>query len=200
MTKTNKIECALNEDSDQTGHLPPWSESSLTAWRKLGSLATHWVHSKDSDQTGRMPRLIWIFAGCTCHFVGFVMRRLMYTCTSNMIRHWWCIHSTCDSSPIFSLKSLSRTYSFYQKILNLSIRSAWTTKIIILYIFYKSPWNIEGKSPWDLFETYHMTVCNWWKTRSKHTGVIPGFNTQSTIRWSCWPVSLNTGRRLGKIA
>ena len=42
-----------------------WSESSLSAWRKLGSLATHWAHSKDSDQTGRMPRLIWVFAGRT---------------------------------------------------------------------------------------------------------------------------------------
>ena len=42
-----------------------WSESLLYAWRKLGSLATHWVHSADSDQTGRMPRLIWVFAGRT---------------------------------------------------------------------------------------------------------------------------------------
>ena len=32
--------------------------------------------SEDSDQTGRMPRLIWVFAGHTCHFVGFVMRQL----------------------------------------------------------------------------------------------------------------------------
>ena len=39
------------------------SLSSLSAWRKLGSLATHWGHSEDSDQTGRMPRLIWVFAG-----------------------------------------------------------------------------------------------------------------------------------------
>ena len=31
---------------------------------------------EDSDQTGRMPRLISVFAGRTCHFVGFVMRRL----------------------------------------------------------------------------------------------------------------------------
>ena len=29
------------------------------------SLATHWEHSEDSDQTGRMPRLIWVFAGRT---------------------------------------------------------------------------------------------------------------------------------------
>ena len=40
-------------------------KSSLSAWRNIGSLATHWVHSEDSDQTGRMPRLIRVFAGCT---------------------------------------------------------------------------------------------------------------------------------------
>ena len=32
--------------------------------------------SEDSDQTGQMPRLIWVFAGRKGHFVGFVMRRL----------------------------------------------------------------------------------------------------------------------------
>ena len=58
-------------------HYPVWSESLLSAWRKLGSLATHLSASEDSDQTGRMPRLIWVFAGRTCHFVGFVMRRLI---------------------------------------------------------------------------------------------------------------------------
>ena len=44
---------------------PVWSETSLSAWRKLGSSVTHWAHSKDSDQTGWMPRLIWVFAGRT---------------------------------------------------------------------------------------------------------------------------------------
>ena len=34
------------------------------------------MDSEDSGQTGRMPRLIWIFAGRTGHFVGFVMLRL----------------------------------------------------------------------------------------------------------------------------
>ena len=58
------------------GIRPVWSESSQSTGRNIGSLANHWVHSKDSDQTGQMPRLIWVFAGRTCHFVGFVMRRL----------------------------------------------------------------------------------------------------------------------------
>ena len=30
----------------------------------------------DSDQTGWMPRLIWVFAGRTYHFIGFVTMRL----------------------------------------------------------------------------------------------------------------------------
>ena len=69
--KTNKMTCAqrrLGSASDQS------------------SLCTHWVakdprflhaYSEDSDHTGRMPRLICVFAGCTDNFVGFVMRRLI---------------------------------------------------------------------------------------------------------------------------
>ena len=60
------------------GIRPVWSGSSLSAWRKLGSLAAHWMHSEDSDQTGRIPRLIWVFTGRTGNFVGFVMRRLIW--------------------------------------------------------------------------------------------------------------------------
>ena len=40
------------------GIRPVWSESSLSAWRNIRSLATKWAHSEDSDQSGRMPRLI----------------------------------------------------------------------------------------------------------------------------------------------
>ena len=40
-------------------------QSLLSAWRKLGSSATHWVHIEDSWQTGQMPRLIRILPGCT---------------------------------------------------------------------------------------------------------------------------------------
>ena len=39
------------------------AKTQISLGRKLGSLATHWAHSEDSDQTGRMPRLIWVFAG-----------------------------------------------------------------------------------------------------------------------------------------
>ena len=44
---------------------PVWSESSLCAhWVAKDPSFLH-ADSEDSDQTGRMPRLIWVFAGRT---------------------------------------------------------------------------------------------------------------------------------------
>ena len=63
--KTNNVVVRPAKTQISLGIRPVWSESSLSAWRKLGSLATHWAHSEDSDQTGRMPRLIWVFTGRT---------------------------------------------------------------------------------------------------------------------------------------
>ena len=70
-----------------------WAPLNLrSAWASAqsdqSSQCTQWVakdprfpqaDSKDSDQTGQMPRLIWVFTGRTDHFVGFVVRRLKYT-------------------------------------------------------------------------------------------------------------------------
>ena len=62
---------------DKTNN-PVWSESSLSASRIIGSLATHKTHSEDSDQTGQMPRLIWVFAGRTAILLGYVVLRLIF--------------------------------------------------------------------------------------------------------------------------
>ena len=60
--KTNKMTVHRAKTQISLGISSVWSESSLSAWRQLGSLATHWAHSEDSDQTGRMPSLIGVFA------------------------------------------------------------------------------------------------------------------------------------------
>ena len=86
------------------GIRPVRSESSLSAWRKLGSLATHWAQSEDSYQTGRMPRLIWVFAGRTCHFVGFVMMRLI----SHTYVIYWIWYNENASVQILGLIRLNR--------------------------------------------------------------------------------------------
>ena len=101
--KTNKMTVRPAKTQISLGIRPVWSESSLSAWRKLGPLASYWALSEDSDQTGRMPRLIWVFDGRTCHFVGFVTRWLDWcsiTCeidqrsskkiwrNTSSVRHW----------------------------------------------------------------------------------------------------------------
>ena len=63
--KTNKTSVRPAKTQISLCIRPVWSESSLSSRRNLGSLATHWAHSEDSDQTGRMPSRIWVFAGRT---------------------------------------------------------------------------------------------------------------------------------------
>ena len=50
------------------GILPVCSESSLCAQWVAKGPSFHHEESEDSDQTERMPRLIWVFAGRTSHF------------------------------------------------------------------------------------------------------------------------------------
>ena len=83
--KTNKMTCAPSEDR------PAWAsaqsdQSSQCACRNLGSWATHWALSEDPDQTGQMPRPIWVFAGgrvillvlsCGSSYPFFFFQRLM---------------------------------------------------------------------------------------------------------------------------
>ena len=63
--KTNNVAVRPAKTQISLGIRPVWSESSLCAqWVAKGPSFLH-VDSEDSDQTGRMPRLIWVFAGRT---------------------------------------------------------------------------------------------------------------------------------------
>ena len=73
MTKPAKWPVRPAKTQISLGIRPIWSASSLSTWRNLGFLASHWAHSEDSDLTGRVSRPIRVFTGPTCHFVGFAM-------------------------------------------------------------------------------------------------------------------------------
>ena len=73
-----------------------WSESSLSAWRKLGPLATHWAHSEDwTDWADAQADLSLRWAHS--RFVGFIMRRLNFGCLNvicniavlGIVEYWW---------------------------------------------------------------------------------------------------------------
>ena len=94
-------DCALSEDPDQPGHSPVWSGSSLCTQWVAKDLSFLHADREDSDQTGWLPRLIWVFAWRTCHFVGFVMRRLICNkCPlTPFLGKWWPHDTKCGFEP-----------------------------------------------------------------------------------------------------
>ena len=82
---------------------PVWSESSLSAWRKLGSLATHWAHSEDwSDWTDVQADLS----------LRWVQRSFCWFCWggsfTSMAASWHCIFWA--KASLLSISSISFRY------------------------------------------------------------------------------------------
>ena len=92
MTKPTKWHVHPAKTRISLGIHPVWSVSSLCPLRIAKDLRLLRADSEDSDQTGRMPRLIWVFAGCTGHFVGFVMQGLKYETLFTWGDGWMTVH------------------------------------------------------------------------------------------------------------
>ena len=100
LTKPTKWPVRPAKTQISLGIRPVWSESSLSSWRNIGPLTTYWAYSDDSDQTGQMPRLIWVFAVHTCHIAGFV-----FWCLTACFFPFFIIISVCWS--VFTWKYLA---------------------------------------------------------------------------------------------
>ena len=105
--KTNKVTVRPAKTQISLGIRPVWSESSLCAqWVAKGPSFLH-ADSEDSDQTGRMPRLIWVFAGCTLTLLvlsrdGSYDKHAYYTDHTEFSQPRWFKSSkkkNCSSSP-----------------------------------------------------------------------------------------------------
>ena len=99
--KTNKMSVHPAKTQISLGIRPVWSESLLcTQWVAKYPSFLH-ADSKDSDQTGRMPKLICVYAGRTCQFVGFVM--LWLICISHFLVFllaWEKRHGACQKKRV----------------------------------------------------------------------------------------------------
>ena len=91
-----------------------WSESSLCAQWVAKDPSFLQADSEDTDQTGRMPRLIWVFAGRTCHFVGCVTMRIIY-CSEHIyytFGNFILFHSCKILFKVFYMWGLCNTVSW----------------------------------------------------------------------------------------
>ena len=111
-------------------------QSLLCPHVKLKSLAIIRAHSEAADQTGWMPRLIWVFAGRKGHFVGFVMRRLILLCLT-------CVNNTdfCYFEAFYFLKLSEKARLFIYQCTCMSpfimfIMSYCRRVVILTFIFH----------------------------------------------------------------
>ena len=88
--------------------LAVWSESSLGSQRVDKDAKLLYADNKDTDQTGWMPRLIWVFAGCISHFVGFVMLWL----NSHLVFNRKKVYSLIDKSGNFIENRTGKSKNF----------------------------------------------------------------------------------------
>ena len=104
MTKPTKWSVRPAKTQISLGIRLVWSESLQCA--QWVAMFLH-ADNEDSDQTGRMPRLIWVLSGgqrsfcCFCHEAAFVISELCYKETVSQcnyrIREPNCIHVTSKS-------------------------------------------------------------------------------------------------------
>ena len=115
--KTNKMHVRPTKTQISLGIRPIWSESSLCAQWVAKDSSFLYADSEDSHQTGRMPRLTWVFAGRTpvcwvCHVAAQILNLASKKTVST---NWGLkeINRICNNDSIYYVKVQSLISSVY---------------------------------------------------------------------------------------
>ena len=86
------------------------------------------MRTAKTDQTGQMPRLIWIFTGHTCYFVGFI------------------IHHEAAQTSSQTLSELNRSYRKFPKYSDTQKNCCYHSKIWTMWLYHRvtSPNDADG--------------------------------------------------------
>ena len=91
MIKATKRHVRPAKTQIRLGIHPVWSESSLCAQWVAKDPKAFFMQTAKTDQTGQMPRLIWVFTGHTCHLVCHALAYIHYNDGyNNSICSWRC--------------------------------------------------------------------------------------------------------------
>ena len=125
------------------GIRPVWSESSLCVQFVAKDPSFLHADSEDSNQTGRMPRLIWVCAGRTCHIVNFVVRWLNLSlarpiqsfifCIVMIEISWWILQFINISSLILQFYISACVLCLIMIIPSENIGRAWEFQTLFEY-------------------------------------------------------------------
>ena len=104
--KTNKMAVRPVKTQISLDIRSVWSEFSLCAqWVAKDPVFLH-ADSEDSDQTEQMSRLIWVFAGRRCHFVGLSWGGSFHNSRSNLIQWRICVDTLTDLEKLYASRTI----------------------------------------------------------------------------------------------
>ena len=136
--KTNKMTVRPAKTQISLGVHPVWSESLLSAWRNIRTLATNWADSEDSDQTGwnpgrfaHFPVRPWVFSPTfpfapSCFSPGS-FRPLSRSPLSHFAHFPFAPASFRPPYKILFLVLLFRSQKWYKALIFLLIDEFWLT-------------------------------------------------------------------------
>ena len=130
--ETNKVSVCPAKTQISLCMRPVWSESSLSTWRNIGSLATHWMHCEDwSDWADAQADLSLRWAHS--HFVGFVMRRFSWFLFSSVLEKslvglWMALINWSRSRTIMVGWKLLISFWQYRNVPKFSDRQIWANR------------------------------------------------------------------------
>ena len=149
MTKRTKWHERPAKTQISLGIRPVWSESSLCAqWVAKDPCFLH-ADSEDSVQTGRIPRLIWVFAGRTV-IVLLLSWGVSYQLTYS--HYSWAGLNLLSGSPVLSTYAFARNWQLRRYTCYLPI--TWNPFTIILIIIIISLFQEDNKFDTNASLTY----------------------------------------------
>ena len=158
------------------GIRPVWSESSLCAqWVAKDPSFLH-ADSEDSDQTGRMPRLIWVFAGRTAIL-------LVLSCGGSNLGAFLSHLSISNASP------RAQRHFYCDVCLNLSVRLHCITDIATCTMRHGT-WYEPHHASW---QNQQNDLC----AQRRLTSAWPSTKSDQSHRSkdSQWPTAFSCGQR-----
>ena len=171
--KTNKVTMRPAKTQISLGIHPVWSESSLCAQSIAKDPSFLHADSEDSDQTGRMPRLIWVFAVRTLillvlswggSYVCFRLKKIGMVC-----RIIFCLLKFCIGfiEIVSILRHLSvYLLSFHNKMLRVGVkRLVGSGNLKHTYISFYNFWSLFTWYQISLYKGIIKKAKSYWKTQ-----------------------------------
>ena len=109
--KTNKVTVRPAKTQISLGIRPVWSESSLSTWRKLWSLATHWAQAKTLIRPGGCPGWSESSLGaqllcCFFHVAAHMPKQVLLAIQLVVVIHYLTYEPSHEIMVLFVLRKL----------------------------------------------------------------------------------------------